>query len=477
MSYAPTPEQEAIVAAFKNGGHNAVRALAGTGKTSTLELIAEAVAVPMLSIAFNKRNATELKARMPSHCTCATMHSVGMKATGRWLGRKLTVDDNKKGTLLKAELNLLSENDKAEAWRSFGDLMDALKKAYSMGYVPGNYGGIASLVTEDEYRDGLEFEPSNLEWRLISRVLDNSIGAALGSGKIDFDDMVYLPALWPVGFTPHALTLVDESQDLSLLNHRLVTKLVGRERLGIVGDPYQAIYAFRGADETSMDHLIRQYSMNVLPLTMAFRCPRAVIEHVQWRAPDMQPTPWAKPGSIETLEEWDASVIPDGAFVICRNNAPLFRLALNLIRAGRRPEVLGNDVTKGIVKTLKKISTNARLPSDQAITAFEPEAERLRRRYKDSKTINDKIDCITYFLEDQPTLGLAIARAEQIMNQTGTISLMTGHKSKGLEADHVFFLDEHLVKDEGQDRNLRYVICTRSKDRLTYITSKGLVTL
>jgi ATP-dependent exoDNAse (exonuclease V) beta subunit len=78
------------------------------------------------------------------------------------------------------------------------------------------------------------------------------------------------------------------------------------------------------------------------------------------------------------------------------------------------------------------------------------------------------------FIENETTLGLAIARAEQITKMTGPICLMTGHKSKGLEYDNVFFLDQSLINpDRGgpQEDNLRYVICTRSKDTLTYVDS------
>jgi DNA helicase IV len=40
---------------------------------------------------------------------------------------------------------------------------------------------------------------------------------------------------------------------------------------------------------------------------------------------------------------------------------------------------------------------------------------------------------------------------------------MTGHGSKGLEFDHVYFLDQHLIGKEEQEPNLRYVIATRAR--------------
>ncbi|MCL5460465.1 ATP-binding domain-containing protein, partial [Loigolactobacillus coryniformis] len=52
---------------------------------------------------------------------------------------------------------------------------------------------------------------------------------------------------------------------------------------------------------------------------------------------------------------------------------------------------------------------------------------------------------------------------------SGPIQLMTGHKSKGLEFDNVFILDKQLLREEGQDKNLLYVMQTRAKETLTYI--------
>jgi superfamily I DNA/RNA helicase len=57
----------------------------------------------------------------------------------------------------------------------------------------------------------------------------------------------------------------------------------------------------------------------------------------------------------------------------------------------------------------------------------------------------------------------------------GRIKLMTGHRSKGLEYDRVFFLDQFLLKKEGQDPNVRYVIQTRARESLFYVESAGWI--
>jgi superfamily I DNA/RNA helicase len=88
--------------------------------------------------------------------------------------------------------------------------------------------------------------------------------------------------------------------------------------------------------------------------------------------------------------------------------------------------------------------------------------------------VQDQADCLVIFAEQGPTLGDALVYAEHLMTAKGPILLMTGHKAKGLEFDDVFILDRHLVRmEEEQDRNLMYVMQTRSKSSLTYVTSDG----
>jgi ATP-dependent exoDNAse (exonuclease V) beta subunit len=53
---------------------------------------------------------------------------------------------------------------------------------------------------------------------------------------------------------------------------------------------------------------------------------------------------------------------------------------------------------------------------------------------------------------------------------------MTGHKSKGLEFNRVWFLDPGLCRiDRDQDANIKYVIETRAKDFLAYVSTETFV--
>src|SRR6266550_6959076 len=78
-AFSPTPEQDLIVQAALTTKENIlINALAGAAKTTTLELICKALPVqPILSLAFNKRIATEMTKRLPGHVACHTLNAIG----------------------------------------------------------------------------------------------------------------------------------------------------------------------------------------------------------------------------------------------------------------------------------------------------------------------------------------------------------------------------------------------------------------
>ena len=65
---------------------------------------------------------------------------------------------------------------------------------------------------------------------------------------------------------------------------------------------------------------------------------------------------WAEMGTVSSLSSWDITDLPaSDTAIICRNNAPLFSMAIRLLRDGRYPELVGNDLGKSLIKQLKKL--------------------------------------------------------------------------------------------------------------------------
>src|SRR5690606_34505645 len=156
------------------------------------------------------------------------------------------------------------------------------------------------------------------------------------------------------------------------------------------------------------------------------------------------------------------------------NNAPLFAMAIKLLKDGRAAEVVGNDIGRYLIRVMKKLG-DASMTREAALAASADWKERKLRKSRNSDSVHDQADCIKLFLKQGNTLGQAIAYSEHIFAIAGPVKLMTGHKSKGLEFPHVFFLDEFLLRKDQQDLNLRYVIQTRAQETLTYVTSEAYV--
>lgn len=470
----PTPEQNAIIQAAKATPDNLiVKALAGAAKTSTLVLIAKALpTTPMLCLAFNKRIAEEMKTRLPGNCEPMTLNSLGHRTWGKALGKGLRVEVKKNGDILKALINDLPQREKRDAFECFADVLKAVELGKSSGYMPdGKWSMAKPLMDDEEFFASLDEEPTALMRRLIRETTIISIDQAL-KGIIDFSDQIYMPTIFPMGtFPQYPCVLVGEFQDFSSLNFAMLKKLV-RKRLIAEGDECQSIYGFRGAHGAAMAEGQRIFNMTPFVLSVSFRCPRAVVIEARWRAPHMQYPDWAVEGSVKSLAEWGADHLPDTATILCRNNAPLFNMAIRLLKAGRFPRLVGNnDVGANLVKTLKKFGPES-MSQELVFLEIEKWRQEKLKKTRNERQVMDQVDCLKIFAERGATLGEALAYIEHVMAAKGPIVLMTGHKAKGLEFEDVFILDRHLVRmDEEQDRNLMYVMQTRAKRSLTYVRS------
>jgi len=176
---------------------------------------------------------------------------------------------------------------------------------------------------------------------------------------------------------------------------------------------------------------------------------------------------------VERPVSWSPSDISPGDAILCRNNAPLFNMAIRLIRDGHLPELSGVDIGKQLKKVMKKLG-KPQMHTKGALHALDAwkEGELARAREGAKGNIHDKATCIEVILEQNETLGDAMAYLDHLLQREGRVYLMTGHKSKGLEFDRVWFLDQHLCRiDRDQDANIKYVAETRAKHSLFYVES------
>ena len=493
----PTDEQALICEAVAtSANHVMIDALAGTGKTSTLAMAAQRVRGFGLALAFNKKNAEDLRAKLPPSFESKTMNSLGYGAMRRALPqvKSWKVDGRK-------TWSLLTEANKAAGRKPKGDhnsnVVDLVRAAQLCGLRPGSASGLTA-DTPDEWQalaDNLW-----LDEREAPQVIEQARSLLIESnqqverGFVSFDDQVYWPLVHDAKFDRAEMVFGDEAQDWNLLQHELVAR-VARGRIVAAGDPRQSIYAFRGARTDSMAALragFTQRQWTELGLTMTWRCPKAVVQRQLWHVPHYRAAEGAPEGRVQSLgavgKPWGISDLLDlransmsSVAVLCRNNAPLFRMAFSLLRQRVSVVMQGTDLCKQLLQISKKVEPQDGASTEVFARKLDEWVSKERARAKDNDSrlegIEDRAECLRAVAEATQTTGELRQQLEALFTRTtGTILLSTIHRAKGLEWDVVLLLDswrmpsKQALKAGGealqQEYNLQYVAETRTKQTL-----------
>lgn len=323
----PSPQQ-LLILDFVQRDHRSliVEARAGSGKTSTLVLLSQHIPKTSLSLflAFNKNIATELQSRLPQHIQAKTFHSHAFGALQRNLPKRPKVDGDKTFKLIK---EMLSPSE-AQGYGKFLNRLIGYSKNAGIGTT------IAANTPEEWYslidHFNLQLDSEDADEEEAVRFAMNLLNESNARVEvIDFDDMLYLALLRNVSFDKCNFVMLDEAQDTNgvqraLLHRMLATGnvpkgnytghvhgVIGQHvsdykltedwgshkasdvimvspttmqlpgRLIAVGDPFQSIYGFRGADADAMERLREEFQCETLPLSVSWRCSKRVVEEAR----------------------------------------------------------------------------------------------------------------------------------------------------------------------------------------------------
>lgn len=486
-----TLQQHAFVEAVRANPDQSyiLQALAGTGKTFTL--LESCGTVPTLALAFNKRIQLELDSKFPANADCMTFNGLGHRTWAKYINRRPRVSTGKLYSLTR---EVCEELDDQRFWKSMGDIMTLVNSARNSGLVHSaikiqslplvpDDPAVWDAFCDDQELPSYLIEPARMVLKLC---IEKSL-----QGEIDFADQLYMPTVFrgPFPRGKYADLIVDETQDLGPLEHAMVELTLGKKgRLIAAGDHHQAIYGWRGAMTDSMYVLQDKTDALEYPLTITWRCPKAVVAEANRIVPEYEAADEAPDGKVINLgSDWHPEIFRgmSNAAILCRNNKPLFVLAMKMIREKIACRMEGRDIGTNLKRVIKDITHDENLPSGELIRLAEI-------------WMHDKID--TYMAkgdkpkavkaEDQGMSILAVAEechdTNAVLDVIDTlfgrnskgITLSTIHKAKGLEWDDVFILDKHLIGKyakadwaQEQERNLEYVAITRAKCTLHYLTT------
>jgi len=347
----------------------------------------------------------------------------------------------------------------------------------------GNLESIQNIV----YNYGLDIDP-DIEMEVVERsslLVDEGLEIR---DEIDFDDMIHMPLVLNLPHKKFDFLAVDEAQDLNSAQIEFTLRSInGSGRIMAVGDPYQSIYFWRGADSGAMGRIIRETNAEVLPLSITYRCPRLVTELAQQYVPGLEARENAPDGLVADIKEWDIPALAqDGDMILCRVNAPLIGIAFSLIRRGKKAVVRGRDIGKRLAEVARKVARKATNMDEVFALLYEFEKEEKNKagyikqeRGREARLamIEDKYFTLTAIAENVDTPDMFPFMCEKIFgDETTGVVLSSVHRAKGLEADRVFIVKPELMphpraKGEEQiqqEKNIKYVAITRSLNELYF---------
>lgn len=477
----PKPEivwshyQKAIFENIEETNDNLIiEGVAGCGKTATVIEAANSVEGSSIFLAFNSHVVKELAGRLPQHVICQTLHSVGLQSV-KSVYRSATVDKSKMYNILR-ELTQDMERDYAGRAKYIGDAQKIIS-LLGANLLEPTVGNVEDLF----FMHGVD-EPKNFErfMKIVEKAIKKNNSSTT---TISFDDMLTYPIHKGLVCKRYDNVFVDEIQDLNAVQVALLLKCVKKTgRIIGVGDRSQAIYGFRGADTNAIPNIIEKLDATVLPLSISYRCPKTHIQLAKQFVPEIEAAPNADEGimfSISIDEFIEHVVVND--LVLCRNNAPLVKPALELIIDGKKAVIKGKDIGTNLIKLVKATKAKTIPQLERNIENWRMvEKEKAERKGKSSELIDDKADCIVALVD-----GIHPETIQDLNNyikslfsdSNAAITFSSIHKAKGLEAEHVFILYPSLMPSKyahqdwqhQEERNIQYVAYTRAKQTLVFV--------
>jgi len=476
--FNPTPEQLQAKELACTGGHLKINAFAGAGKTSTLELITEALFhKKILYLAFNKSIADESAKKFPYNVTCKTSHSL---AYGAVVGRNPAFKEKLKGRLngaLVAKIVGLKDGHRCAplTFSQYGNFV----LATATNYMNSGYDEFKKQFVPIAKIDELAAKKKvAVQTSLYRNIYEDA--QVLWSKMIDPNDPTYLThdaylklyALSRPSLAQYDVILLDESQDSNGVLLSIVSS--ARAQQIYVGDKYQQIYSWRGATN-AMDCIITPHTCY---LSQSFRFGKNIAELASRILQDELDCEQPVQGFGAIDDKIGFIQSPD--CMIFRTNAGLIGEALTQLSANKKVCIVGDIAALiQLIDGINDLDENGRSshPELMDFGSYMDFLEFIETDYgKDLAVIERLIRENGY-----DTLKQALNKVKLNTEESADIILTTAHKSKGREWNTVKLggdfkkVDElRAARQEGkkdfainpEEFNLLYVAITRAKKEL-----------
>lgn len=481
----PTEEQKAVIDAALTGKDLRISARAGSGKTSTLIMVADALIKPSLYLAYNKAMSDEAKRKFPDHVEVRTTHSLAYSHIGKDYRHKLERPRGK-------YVNVAGTGGEIARFFKISDIELTESSKLSASAI-----GLAVKTTVNCFEFSAD---SKLTLDHIPQWLIEDYSKRKGFVESTFKATVlkYAKLLWKERISLQSIVLcthdtymklfqlskpilqgyeviyLDEAADSNacLLDIFLRQKV---QRIA-VGDGYQSIYQWRGS-VNAMEKLTYQER----ELSQSFRFGEVIgnvatailrDKHTGELKVKVKGLP-----SIQSVatDEFDA----DGKkyTILFRTNSALLAEAVLLLEQGYKLNIETDmsDFVKMLQSSLALFVGDTRNVKHEDIVPFNTWYE-----LKTEGKASGELTRLAKIVEDGEAKRYINILESHYNTNNPDITLTSAHKSKGREWDIVLLADDFpscydekgkWVGLDDQERNLLYVAATRAKSLLVYNTT------
>lgn len=331
----PTDEQTAAADAFHAGQHLALQAGAGTGKTTTLALLARTTTRRGRYLAYNRAIAQDATARFPTNVWCKTAHALAYAAVGHRYTRRLNAPRRpawQTGQALGITKALrIAERDVTQKALSNATLRTVTRfchtadEAITSHHVPH----LRGLEDKDLHAElAAHLVPfARKAWADLQHFEDGAV-------RFDHDHYLKIWALTRPRIDADFL-LLDEAQDTNPVVEQIFLAQRDHAQLVMVGDSAQAIYHWRGAKD-----IMTGFDGTQLALSQSLRFgPDLAAEANRWLR--LADAPIRLTGTPAVPTELGPVTQPDA--VLCRTNVGAMAQVMTLMAAGHQVALAGEE--------------------------------------------------------------------------------------------------------------------------------------
>ncbi|MGW7521133.1 UvrD-helicase domain-containing protein [Streptomyces sp. NPDC054796] len=470
---APTDEQTAALDAFRDGHHLALQAGAGTGKTTTLALLAHHTKNHGRYLAFNKAIATAAARHFPSHVLCKTAHSLAFAA----LGRHYTARMNAPRTptwRTGHELGLtkpvrIGDREVGTRALSYAALQTITRFCHSDATEP-EAAHIPPLRGIDTPEHHAELAETLLPYaRKAWADLQQPDG-----GVVRFDHDHYLK-MWALTDPkiPADFLLLDEAQDTNPVLETVLHAQRPHAQLVMVGDSAQAIYGWRGARD-----VMTGFDGHHLHLSRSFRFGPALAQEAnRWLALAQAPLRLTGSPDLDTR----IGTSPQPAAILCRTNVGAMIEIMDQLTTRRRVALAGGAAALQALALAARDLKTGRSTTHPELLLFNHWGE--LQDYAANDPGGRDLAPLVDLVDEHGTDALLDALGRLVPDEHAQITVSTAHKAKGREWARVRIAEDFLPpadEEDGTDADgnprpgpidpaearLSYVAVTRAREHL-----------